>query len=126
MLQLSQEELQLLLETAFMAIGHNHFTSAMKILMALEQFRPGHESLDCAKAFLCLSQYQGQVALDFLEKEALPRHPESRQLKVFKAMAFMQTNRVSEAKFLLEELQSGNDNVADMAAGLLQNLQNSH
>ena len=75
MFDLSTEEAQLLLETGLMAIGQNRFKSAMKILVALEQYRYGHESLDVAKVILCLSQFQGKIALEFLDNEALPRSP---------------------------------------------------
>ncbi len=122
MFDLSTEEAQLLLETGLMAIGQNRFKSAMKILMALEQYRPGHESLDVAKVILCLSQFQGKIALEFLDNEALPRHPDSRMLKAFRCMALIQLQRNEEARPVLWELQNGDDNAADLAKGMLENL----
>jgi len=122
MIELSTVEVQLLLETALMAIGQNRFNSAMKILMALEGCRPGHESLDVAKALLCLSQYQGKVALDFLDNEALPRHPDSRMLKAFRCMALVQLNRGEEARSDLWELQADDDNAGRMARSMLESL----
>ena len=122
MFDLSTEEAQLLLETGLMAIGQNRFTSAMKILMALEQYRSGHESLDVAKVILCLSQFQGKIALEFLDNEALPRHPDSRMLKAFRCMALIQLKRGEEARPVLWELQNGDDNAADLAKGMLENL----
>ena len=121
MFDLSTEEAQLLLETGLMAIGQNRFTSAMKILMALEQYRSGHESLDVAKVILCLSQFQGKIALEFLDNEALPRHPDSRMLKAFRCMALIQLQRGEEARPVLWELQNGDDNAADLAKGMLEN-----
>ena len=88
MFDLSTEEAQLLLETGLMAIGQNRFKSAMKILVALEQYRPGHESLDVAKVILCLSQFQGKIALEFLDNEALPRHPDSRMTVITASPSF--------------------------------------
>ena len=122
MFDLSTEEAQLLLETGLMAIGQNRFKSAMKILVALEQYRYGHESLDVAKVILCLSQFQGKIALEFLDNEALPRHPDSRMLKAFRCMALIQLQRGEEAKPVLWELQNGDDNAADLAKGMLENL----
>jgi hypothetical protein len=122
MFDLSTEEAQLLLETGLMAIGQNRFTSAMKILMALEQYRSGHESLDVAKVILCLSQFQGKIALEFLDNEALPRHPDSRMLKAFRCMALIQLKRGEEARPVLWELQNGDDNAANLAKGMLENL----
>ena len=114
MFDLSTEEAQLLLETGLMAIGQNRFKSAMKILVALEQYRYGHESLDVAKVILCL-------ALEFLDSEALPRHPDSRMLKAFRCMALIQLKRGEEARPVLWELQNGDDNAADLAKGMLEN-----
>ncbi len=122
MFDLSTEEAQLLLETGLMAIGQNRFKSAMKILMALEQYRYGHESLDVAKVILCLSQFQGKIALEFLDNEALPRHPDSRMLKAFRCMALIQLQRSEEARPVLWDLQNGDDNAADLAKGMLENL----
>ena len=121
MFDLSTEEAQLLLETGLMAIGQNRFKSAMKILVALEQYRPGHVSLDVAKVILCLSQFQGKIALEFLDNEALPRHPDSRMLKAFRCMALIQLQRGEEARPVLWELQNGDDNAADLAKGMLEN-----
>ena len=121
MFDLSTEEAQLLLETGLMAIGQNRFKSAMKILVALEQYRCGHESLDVAKVILCLSQFQGKIALEFLDSEALPRHPDSRMLKAFRCMALIQLKRGEEARPVLWELQNGDDNAADLAKGMLEN-----
>ncbi len=122
MFDLSTEEAQLLLETGLMAIGQNRFKSAMKILVALEQYRPEHESLDVAKVILCLSQFQGKIALEFLDNEALPRHPDSRMLKAFRCMALIQLKRGEEARPVLWELQNGDDNAANLAKGMLENL----
>ena len=121
MFDLSTEEAQLLLETGLMAIGQNRFKSAMKILVALEQYRSGNESLDVAKVILCLSQFQGKIALEFLDSEALPRHPDSRMLKAFRCMALIQLQRGEEARPVLRELQDGDDNAADLAKGMLEN-----
>ncbi len=122
MLELTTEEVQLLLETALMAIGQNRFKSAMKILMALEQYRPGHESVDVAKVILCLSQFQGKVALEFIDGEALPRHPDSRMLKAFRCMALIQLQRGEEAKPVLWELQDGDDNAANLSKSMLESM----
>lgn len=121
MLDLSTEEAQLLLETALMAIGQNRFKSAMTILIALEQYRPGHESLDVAKALLSLSQFQAQIALEFLDGSALVRHPDSRLLRAFRCMALIQLNRVEEARPVLQDLAAGDDNASSVAQGLLRN-----
>lgn len=121
MFDLTTEEVQLMLETALMAIGQNRFKSAMTILMALDQYRHGHESLDVAKALLCLSQFQGLIALDYLDREALVRHPESRLLRAFRCIALVQLNRLDEAHPQLLALSDGEDNAADIASGLLSN-----
>jgi len=123
MLELTTEELQLLLECALMGVGQNHFQSAAQVLDALEQFRPGHPSLDTARAVMLLSQHHSQEALDFIEKAALQRHPDNDLLQVFRGTALVQLNRREEARGLLQSLQSSQDvNAANLSRGLLETL----
>jgi hypothetical protein len=113
-------ERQLLLEGALMAVGQNHFVSAKCILDALEGFRPGHESLDVARAVMLLSQRHPRECIDFIDQEGMPRHPENDLLLAFKGAALIQLFRHEEAKRLLQGVQTSKDeNAAGIARGLL-------
>lgn len=121
MLTLEKEEVQLLLETALMAVGQNHFVSAAAILDGLECYRPGHESLDIARVVLMLSQRHSREAIDFIDQQGLVRHPESDLLVAFKGAALLQLCRAEEARAVLQSIVSSQDaNAAGLAQGLLQ------
>jgi len=120
---ITSEEARLLLEIGLMATGQNRFRSATSIIMAVDAFRSGHESIDVAKAVLCLSQRQFQEGLDFIEEVALKRHPESGMLKTFQGMALMRLNRKGEASICLNEARLGADPAAArLAQSLLDEL----
>ncbi|MBR4317269.1 MAG: tetratricopeptide repeat protein [Kiritimatiellae bacterium] len=112
MFDLTPEEARLLLNVAMMATGSNRFTSAAKILAALERFRPGDPSLAAANAMLFISMGDFQGAVDYLDQEALPQHPDGAMLKAFKGMALLRMNRVQEARGPLQEAAEQSDDPA--------------
>ena len=112
MFDITPEEARLLLNVAMMATGSNRFTSAAKILAALDRFRPGDPSLAAANAMLFISMGDFQGAVDFLDREALPLHPEAAMLKAFKGMALLRMNRVQEARGPLQEAAEQTDDPA--------------
>lgn len=121
---LTKEESQLLLQIGLLAAGQNRFLSATQILMALEAFRQGEESLDCAKAFLCLSQQAFQVGLEYIDGTALPRRPDSGMLQAFRGLALLRLQRNSEANQALQAAIASKDPAAaNLANGLLKELQ---
>ena len=120
MLDLSGEEARLLLNVALMATGQNRFRSAAKILAALGRFRPGEASVASANAILFISMLDFQGAVDYLDREAIPRFPDAPMLKAFKGMALLRMNRPSEARIPLEE--SANQSADPAAAQLAKDL----
>ena len=121
MFDIKPEEAQLLLDVAMLATGRNRFTSAAKILAALERFRPGNPSLAAANAMLFISMGDFQGAVDYLDGEALPNCPDAAMLKTFKGMALIRMGREAEARAPLEEAanQSADPAAAQMAKDLL-------
>ena len=113
---LASEEARLLLNVALMATGQNRFRSAAKILAALGRFRPEEASVAVANAILFISMMEFQGAVDYIDREALPRFPSSAMLKAFKGMALVRMNRNAEARIPLEEAAS---DTADPAAAQL-------
>ena len=103
MFDLTGEEARLLLNVALMATGQNRFQSAAKILAALGAFRPEEASVASANALLFISMLDFQGAVDYIDREALVRFPESAMLKAFKGMALLRMDRPSEARIPLEE-----------------------
>ena len=73
MFDLTGEEARLLLNVAMMATGQNRFRSAAKILAALERFRPKEASGASANAVLFISMLDFKGAVDYLDREAIPR-----------------------------------------------------
>lgn len=116
MFDLSGEEARLLLNVALMATGRNRFQSAAKILAALERFRPEEASIPSAYAILFISMLDFQGAVDYIDREALPRFPENAMLKAFKGMAYLRMGRDAEARGPLEEAAN---QTADPAAAKL-------
>ena len=116
MFDLESEEAKLLLNVALMATGQNRFQSAGKILAALERFRPGEASVAVANAILLISMRDFAGAVDYIDREALPRFPRSAMLKAFKGMALLRMERRSEAMIPLSEAVSDG---ADPAAAQL-------
>ena len=100
---LESEEAKLLLNVALMATGQNRFRSAAKILVALERFRPEEASVAVANAILFISMLDFKGAVEYIDRYALPRFPESAMLKAFKGMALLRMNRRSEALLPLAE-----------------------
>ena len=84
---LESEEAKLLLNVTLMATGQNRFRSAAKILAALERFRPGEASVAVANAILRISMLDFQGAVEYIDRNALPRFPNSAMLRAFKGMA---------------------------------------
>ena len=116
MFDISSEEARLLLNVALMATGQNRFQSAERILSALERFRPEEASVAVAYAILFISMMDFKGAVDYIDREALPRFPSSAMLKAFKGMALIRMNRNAEARRSLEEAAS---DTADPAAAQL-------
>ncbi|MBR4354518.1 MAG: hypothetical protein IKP97_04385 [Kiritimatiellae bacterium] len=121
MFDLSGEEARLLLNVALMATGQNRFQSAAKILAALGRFRPAEASVAAANAILFISMLDFQGAVDYIDREALPRFPGSAMLKAFKGMALVRMDRPAEARIPLEEAanQSADPAAAQLAKDLM-------
>ena len=122
MLDITPEEARLLLNVALMATGHNRFRSAAKILAALGRFRPEEASVASANAILFISMLDFQGAVDYLEKDAIPRFPDAAMLKAFKGMALLRMERTAEARVPLEEAanQTADPAAAQLAKDLLR------
>ena len=103
MLDITAEEARLLLNVALMATGQNRFQSAAKILAVLGRFRPGEASVAVANAILFISMMDFTGAVEFIDREALPRFPQSAMLKAFRGMALLRMDRWSEAMVSLSE-----------------------
>ena len=118
---LESEEAKLLLNVALMATGQNRFRSAAKILAALERFRPGEASVAVANAILRISMLDFQGAVEYIDRNALPRFPDSAMLRAFKGMALIRMDRAPEARVPLEEAagQSADPAAAQLAKDLL-------
>ena len=121
MFDLTPEEARLLLNVALMATGQNRFQSAAKILAALGRFRPKEASVASANAILFISMLDFQGAVDYLDKDAIPRFPDAAMLKAFKGMALIRMERVAEARIPLEEAanQTADPAAAQLAKDLL-------
>jgi Flp pilus assembly protein TadD len=121
MFDIKPEEARLLLNIAMLAIGRNRFSSAAKILAALERFRPYDPSLAAVNAMLLISMGDFQGAVDYLDSNALVHNPNAAMLKTFKGMALLRMERNAEARIPLEEAanQSADIAAAQMAKDLL-------
>ncbi len=121
MFDLSSEEARLLLNVALMATGQNRFQTAAKILAALERFRPQEKAVPEAYAILFISMQDFQDAVDYIDRDALPRFPDSAMLKAFKGMALLRMSRTAEARGPLEEAanQTADPAAAQLAKDLL-------
>ena len=121
MFDLTPEEARLLLNVALMATGQNRFRSAAKILAALGRFRPDSPSVASANAILFISMLDFQGAVDYLDRDAIPRFPDAAMLKAFKGMALLRMGRTSEARAPLEDAagQSADPAAAQLAKDLL-------
>ena len=121
MFDLAPEEARLLLNVALLATGRNRFQSAATILAALERFRPGESSIPASRAILLISQRDFQGAVDYLDREAIPRFPDAAMLKAFKGMALLRMERTAEARVPLEEAanQTADPAAAQLAKDLL-------
>ncbi len=121
MFDLSPEEARLLLNVALMATGQNRFRSAAKILAALAAFRPEEASVASANAVLFLSMRDFQGAVDYLDRDAIPRFPDAPMLKAFKGLALLRMDRRAEARIPLAEAanQSADPAAAQLAKDLL-------
>ena len=118
---LESEEARLLLNVALMATGQNRFQTAAKILAALERFRPQEKAVPEAYAILFISMQDFQDAVDYIDRDALPRFPDSAMLKAFKGMALLRMSRTAEAREPLEEAanQTADPAAAQLAKDLL-------
>ena len=112
MFDLTSEEARLLLDVALMAIGGNRFKSAEAILSALEAYRPGSEQLAAARMILAISRGDMEGALEFADRKALPEHPGSAMIKVFKGMALLRLGRTVEAADPINEAAAQTDDPA--------------
>ena len=121
MFDLTGAEARLLLNVAMLATGQNRFQSAAKILAALGRFRPEEASVASANAILLISMLDFQGAVDYLDREAIPRFPDSAMLKAFKGMALLRMDRPSEARIPLKEAanQSADPAAAQLAKDLM-------
>ena len=120
MFDLAPEEARLLLNAALLATGRNRFQSAAKILAALERFRPEEPSIPAAKAVLFISMRDFQGAVDYLDRDALPRFPGAPMLLAFKGMALLRMGLVSDAQAPL--LAAANQTADTAAANLAKDL----
>jgi predicted Zn-dependent protease len=112
MFDITPEEARLLLDVALMATGGNRFKSAEAILSALEEYRPGSEQLAVARMILAISRGDMEGALEFADKKALPEHPGSAMIKVFKGMALLRLGRTVEAADPINEAAAQTDDPA--------------
>ena len=120
MFDLAPEEARLLLNVALLATGRNRFQSAAKILAALERFRPEEPSLPAATAILFISMRDFRGAVDYLDRNALPRFPGAPMLLAFKGMALLRMGLVSDAQAPL--LAAANQTADTAAANLAKDL----
>ena len=120
MFDLAPEEARLLLDVALLATGRNRFQSAAKILAALERFRPAEPSVPAATAILFISMRDFQGAVDYLDRDALPRFPGAPMLLAFKGMALLRMGLLSEAQAPL--LAAANQTADPAAANLAKDL----
>ena len=120
MFDLAPEEARLLLNVALLATGRNRFQSAAKILAALERFRPEEPSLPAATAILFISMRDFRGAVDYLDRNALPRFPGAPMLLAFKGMALLRMGQLSEAQAPL--LAAANQTADTAAANLAKDL----
>ncbi len=116
MFDLAPEEARLLLDVALLATGRNRFQSAAKILAALERFRPAEPSVSAATAILFISMRDFRGAVDYLDRDALPRFPGAPMLLAFKGMALLRMGLLSEAQ---APLLAAANQAADPAASNL-------
>ena len=121
MFDLTPEEARLLLNVALMATGQNRFQSAARILATLGRFRPEEASVASANAILFISMLDFKGAVEYLDREAIPRFPDSAMLKAFKGMALLRMDRRAEARGPLEEAarQTADPAAAQLAKDLL-------
>ncbi len=118
---LRPDEARLLLNVALMATGKNFFKSATKILAALEEFRPEEESVGTAKVVLMISLGEFELAVGYIDREALVKWPNSAMLRAFRGMALIRMGRKEEAReCLVEAAQSEDEAAANLARGLLE------
>ena len=118
---LRPDEARLLLNVALMATGKNFFKSATKILAALEGFRPGEESVGTAKVILMISIGEFEMAVDYIDREALVKWPDSAMLRAFRGMALIRMGQKESARpCLMEAAQSADAAAANLARGLLE------
>ena len=120
MFDLAPEEARLLLDVALLATGRNRFQSAARILAALERFRPEEPSLPAATAILFISMRDFKGAVDYLDRNALPRFPGAPMLLAFKGMALLRMGLLSEAQAPL--LAAANQTADPAAANLAKDL----
>ena len=120
MLDLTGDEARLLLNVALMATGQNRFRSAAKILAALERFRPAEPSVPAATAILFISMRDFRGAVEYLDRDALPRFPGAPMLLAFKGMALLRMGLLSEAQAPL--LAAANQAADPAAANLAKDL----
>ena len=120
MFDLAPEEARLLLDVALLATGRNRFQSAAKILAALERFRPAEPSVPAATAILFISMRDFKGAVDYLDRDALPRFPGAPMLLAFKGMALLRMGLLSEAQAPL--LAAANQAADPAAANLAKDL----
>ena len=112
MFDITPEEARLLLDVALMATGGNRFKSAEAILSALEEYRPDSEQLAVARMILAISRGDMEGALEFADRKALPEHPGSAMIKVFKGMALLRLGRTVEAADQINEAAAQTDDPA--------------
>lgn len=126
MFDINSSEARLLLEIALMATNLGRFSSAAKILAALEAFRPAHASLAVAKVMLMMSMGDTIEAVEYIDREALPANPSSAMLMAFKGMALLKCGRDADALCSLEEASKSeaDEAAAKMAKDLINDRYN--
>ena len=117
------ETLRLLADIGFMATGSGFSPQAECIFRAIEVAKPRSLAPHIGLALNCMNNKQHQMALDILEKKALPLEPENPIIRAYVGMALMMLGRASESERCLTAVARGDDEPAKtLATQLLSQL----
>ncbi|MBQ5531463.1 MAG: hypothetical protein IIT98_05620 [Kiritimatiellae bacterium] len=110
------------MNVALMATGQNRFQTAAKILAVLGRFRPEEASVASANAILFISMLDFRGAVEYLDRDAIPRFPDNAMLKALKGMALIRMDRPGDAHAPLEEAaaQTADPAAANLARDLMR------
>ena len=74
-----------------------------------------------AKVILMISLGEFEMAVDYIDREALVKWPNSAMLRAFRGMALIRMGRKDEARgCLVEAAQSEDEAAANLARGLME------